>query len=980
MHDMSLISIFLIAGAVLLLGPLAFFLTLGARTRLAETQRMVRSLEARLTQMHLQLDRLGQQQQQAPQATDPGTNEAASPTEAATDSASQAIKSVHPAPPLTEAARDDKPARSSTGLPEPPPRSSGVPSWTSQAATAASSRSGGTQSPPPPPPATGGQRGPSGPTLEERLGTRWTVWIGGLALALGALLLVRYAIEQGWFGPSMRIAMGLALAVALILAGEKLRRQEKQETRAGAPGANSGIQDAENPLIPDLSRPSIPAMLTSAGTIAAFGSIYAAHALYEFIGPALAFIALGATAVATMFAAALHGPMLAGLGLAGSLATPLFVASNNPTPWPVVLYLLVVAIATYVLARMRRWLWLALAAAIGAALWTLLFLEQSYGTQGNAFYHAALIHVLLQSAMVLYVLAYEPYRDLRGDGSLATLPSLAATGVAIAGLVALTAGDVGNFSALWYVTAAALVAMLAACAMTIPCASIAIAAAGVTCAGAVAVWPALSHQLIHTNPVFTPAELIGKSAFNVFCLLAPLSLAGAALWRVAQGPQMPVRLTSLFAGTAAITPLVVIIIAYAKVTGGIVSTTFAALAAALAVLFVIAAQVFRNGVSEHKPPAWDLALGICASAAIAALALGFTFALDGGTLTIALALAALGAAFVAVKLDIPLLRWCVAGLAVVLALRFLWEPRIAVTLSSRPVFNWLLAGYGIPAASFGLSAWLMRRAFGEDKPVRIAQAMTILATALLVYFEIRHFIYAGDPFAPRSALIEQGLLTIASLGFAIVLLRLDGGGASPVFRYASYLFGIASAAIAILGLGFAYNPLLQWRGAAISGGAFFNVLLLAYLVPGLMALLLGRMADGVRPRWYVMGARVLAMALLFGYITLQVRRAFQGPIIGFSRYTSDGEWYAYSAVWLVFGIILLAYGLWRKSVEIRIASAFFIVLSVVKVFLFDLSGLDGILRALSFIGLGGVLIGIGLVYQKWVFKRPAPGAAASTGD
>jgi uncharacterized membrane protein len=46
-----------------------------------------------------------------------------------------------------------------------------------------------------------------------------------------------------------------------------------------------------------------------------------------------------------------------------------------------------------------------------------------------------------------------------------------------------------------------------------------------------------------------------------------------------------------------------------------------------------------------------------------------------------------------------------------------------------------------------------------------------------------------------------------------------------------------------------------------------------------------------------------------------------------------------------------------------------------KVFLFDLAGLEGFLRALSFLGLGAALIGIGLVYQKGVFVRRAPEAA-----
>jgi len=54
---------------------------------------------------------------------------------------------------------------------------------------------------------------------------------------------------------------------------------------------------------------------------------------------------MGAVGMATMFAAALHGPALAGLGLVGALAAPLLVTSSDPNPWPVVLYVAVVSAA-----------------------------------------------------------------------------------------------------------------------------------------------------------------------------------------------------------------------------------------------------------------------------------------------------------------------------------------------------------------------------------------------------------------------------------------------------------------------------------------------------------------------------------------------------------------------------------------------------------------------------------------------------------
>ena len=103
----------------------------------------------------------------------------------------------------------------------------------------------------------------------------------------------------------------------------------------------------------------------------------------------------------------------------------------------------------------------------------------------------------------------------------------------------------------------------------------------------------------------------------------------------------------------------------------------------------------------------------------------------------------------------------------------------------------------------------------------------------------------------------------------------------------------------------------------------------------------------------------------------RTRRAFQGPAIGAGLPTSDAEFYGYSAVWLTLGVVLLAYGLWRKSEEARWASAFFIIVTTLKVFVFDLAGLHGALRALSFLGLGAALIGIGLVYQRIVFARAA---------
>ena len=137
-------------------------------------------------------------------------------------------------------------------------------------------------------------------SFEERFGTQWAVWVGGLALALGGIFLVRYSIEQGLLGPGVRVALGALLAAALVVAGEWARRSEKLAGISGLPTAH------------------IPSILTAAGTTVAYADVYAAYALYGFLAPGVAFMLLGLVALATLAAALLHGPALAGLGLVGA--------------------------------------------------------------------------------------------------------------------------------------------------------------------------------------------------------------------------------------------------------------------------------------------------------------------------------------------------------------------------------------------------------------------------------------------------------------------------------------------------------------------------------------------------------------------------------------------------------------------------------------------------------------------------------------
>jgi uncharacterized membrane protein len=280
----------------------------------------------------------------------------------------------------------------------------------------------------------------------------------------------------------------------------------------------------------------------------------------------------------------------------------------------------------------------------------------------------------------------------------------------------------------------------------------------------------------------------------------------------------------------------------------------------------------------------------------------------------------------------------------------------------------------VPALAFGLAARFLR-ARADDVPARAAEAAAILFSVLLLFFEIRHALNDGDPYAPVSGLTEWALFAAVALAYAIGLTRIEARRRSPVLRGAVVLLSGVSALIAVFALLLFENPLFKEQ--IVSGGFWPNTLVLAYALPALLAGILARVATGVRPAAYVAMARVLAFVFGFVFLNLELRYTFVGSDlrlypVGLVLRMSGSEWYAYSALWLVLGITLLALGLWRRSAWLRTASAVLLVATVLKVFLFDLASLEGILRSLSFLGLGAVLIGIGLVYQRLIFtRRPA---------
>ncbi|MFC5067200.1 DUF2339 domain-containing protein [Flaviflagellibacter deserti] len=781
-------------------------------------------------------------------------------------------------------------------------------------------------------------------SLEERLGTRWTVWVGGLSLALGGVFLVRYSIEAGLLGPGMRIALGALFSAALLGAGEWFRRRQIASGIAGVPSAH------------------IPSVLTAAGTVAAFATVFAAHSLYSFIGPAAAFIMLAVIAIGCMFSAALHGPALAGLGLLGAALAPLLVSSSEPNPWALFLHLVVVVAAALGLARLREWAWLAVSAGVMALAWGLVYVI------GASTADAAPLAFLVFAVSSLFVV-YHAMGDDDGNTDKVTVGILSAFAVlALATVISQDhgSGTVGVFTA--------LIVLHIAAAWRFPSLTPVLGSTlGFVLLTALS-WEFPLARLVDPTNVFPgPGEALPIpnriSTYFTFAALhgALLLAAGTAMAFVSRHA----RSALVWSGVAAAAPVALLAIVYWRVAELAPDLGYAAVAGVLAAGFAFLAERSLRREAEESAAAGPT--GLFAAAAACALALGLSMTLREGYLTISLSLLAAALAWVYSARPIPALRVLsvIAGV-IVLGLTAI-NPLVIDNLGTTPVFNPLLWGYGVPALSFGAAAWLFQRS-GTPRAGQVFEGLAMLYTVLLFVFEIRHWAQNGDMTAGAMSIYEIGLNITVLFLIAAIVRRLDLRNHSKVLATAVPVLSAIAIAISVVGALTTGNP--YFSGETIGHGPFLAALFLGYAVPAAAATFFALETRNTQPKWQAPAAASIALALIVAYATLEVRSAFHGPNLKYFEAT-DVEIYAYSVVWLVLGIALLVGGMLLKSRVVRMGSAAVILLAVLKVFLYDLNDLEGILRALSFMGLGLVLVGIGVVYQKLLFgPKPTDEAAA----
>jgi uncharacterized membrane protein len=193
--------------------------------------------------------------------------------------------------------------------------------------------------PPPPPPPL-----PKPGENEARLGQKGLLLVGVVVLVLGIGYFLKYAFEQQWIQPPMRLAMAYLAGLGLLAAGEWQRRR--------------GLGFFGHGLI-------------GGGIATLYFATYAGFGIYKLVPQTPAFaLMIVVTILAGTLAAVHQNVWLAILGLLGGFLTPVILSTGTNQQVALMTYMTILSLGFLGLAMVRRW---PVLTALGCAATWLLF-------------------------------------------------------------------------------------------------------------------------------------------------------------------------------------------------------------------------------------------------------------------------------------------------------------------------------------------------------------------------------------------------------------------------------------------------------------------------------------------------------------------------------------------------------------------------------------------------------------------------------
>jgi uncharacterized membrane protein len=322
-------------------------------------------------------------------------------------------------------------------------------------------------------------------------------------------------------------------------------------------------------------------------------------------------------------------------------------------------------------------------------------------------------------------------------------------------------------------------------------------------------------------------------------------------------------------------------------------------------------------------------------------------------------------------------------------------------LDTHQTSRWLVANLVSGVAVFALHAVAqLDIVFRQER--RLGHADHVLqhangyALVLLVYFALENVALAAAPGATvavgalhaviawtlrkvdRGAALHALAVAVGALTVALAL-RLDG-------PWLTVALGVEGLAVIVVGLQLA-QPWFRLAGFVLIGSAILRYIALSLSAtpvtfqlfhdqPFAIGAFLAAVFYLAAWRYHASsmrglreGRQGLLLSVLVGSVLLVVALSAENDVYWTLRGDTSADAgfarsLALSFIWMLCASAFIGVGMWRHFAPIRYLAMVLFGVTVLKVFLVDLSALGGIYRILGFIGVGLVLLAVSFVYQR----------------
>src|SRR6266536_2646892 len=898
--------------------------------------------------------------------------------------------------------------------------------------------------PPPPPPATktpAQQPSPSAINWEQFMGAKLFAWIGGLALFLGVAFFVKYSFEHDLIPPGLRVAIGFAVGVALVIGGLALKRKENVVTAQ---------------------------TLCATGILILYAVTFACRSFYHFafFGLIPTFLLMTLITAATFLRAVrLNAIAVSILGIACVFLTPILLSNGQDNPIGLFGYIGLLDIGLLMVARRKEWSALPVLGAVGTVLMQIAWISQFFLREEYFLGNRVLVAmaIFLGFELLFCAALISTKHTSKSEGAL-SVAALGMGGAAVLwGFYFLSFQAFGNRPALLlsYIFLADI-GLLA----------IAVVKEKLAALSTVTGLAAFAFLAIWTVWYLTTQNLyVALAAFFVFALLhsmVPLALhrfrkVDLALWgHLFPALALVLILMPVFnlpEVSFLVWPLVfcvdLLAIFLAVATGALLSI----LIVLLLTFVVLGAWMFRIPIELTCLPGSLLLLGaftiffvlaaIWASRephtgpGITTAARGKLFGALNNPANFATQLPALSATLpflllIMVTLRLPLINPSpVFGLALVFVVLLLGlskifsiDPLSAVALGATLVleYAWHSARFSADhamlalvwyigfVAVFAIFPFLFHRQFAEKTVPWATAALAAPLHFLLVYDVLRTAYPSSMP-----GLIPAAFSVPSLLGLIVLLKRTPAQ--SPARKAQLALFGAAAlffitlifpiqfdrqwitvgwalegvalcwlfqrvphpglrlvgtTLLAVAFVRLALNPaIFNYHGRSVT--PIFNWYLYTYGIVTVCLFATARLL--APPRNLVLGRNAqpllyaLGTILAFLLLNIEIADYFSRPGMAALTFQFSGNFardMSYSIAWAAFALLLLIIGIRQTARPVRYASLGLLGVTILKLFLHDLSQLDQLYRIAAFVVVAIIAIFASFLYQRFLGLSAKP--------